>query len=387
MSDTNENTARKTIYLVDDDLTNLMVGKKAIADTYEVFTLNSAARLFKMLEKSLPDLILLDVEMPEMNGYEAIKVLKENPQTASIPVIFLTAKSDGDSELHGLTLGAIDYITKPFSPPLLLKRIEVHLLVETQKHVLKAQTKELIEQKQELARFNTELKDMVDAKTRTVIELRDALLKTMAELVECRDDITGGHIERTQSYLGALLDAMRKQGVYTKEVSSWDINLVLQSAQLHDVGKIAIKDSILNKPGKLTEEEFEEIKKHTTFGGTIIEKIEENTSEREFLEYAKVFAVTHHEKWDGSGYPKGLKREEIPLLGRLMAIADVYDALRSDRPYKKAFPHEEAVDIILKGKGTHFDPALVDVFMSVAGEFDNIAKSLRKSEGEGVTRG
>jgi len=357
---------RRTILLVDDDLTNLTVGRNALEDHYDVLTLNSGARLIKMLTRSIPDLILLDVEMPEMNGYETIRAIKSNPETARVPVVFLTAKSDGESELEGLSLGAVDYITKPFSAPLLLKRIELHLLVESQKKVL-------LEQKDELVRFNSNLQGMVDAKTKTVVELQDALLRTMAGLVECRDDITGGHIERTQGYLETLLNAMEKEGVYSDEMDTWDIQLALRSAQLHDVGKIAVKDSILNKPGRLTAEEFEEIKKHTTFGGSVIDKIKEGTTEQAFLEYAKIFAVTHHEKWDGTGYPYGLKGEEIPLLGRLMAIADVYDALRSDRPYKTAFSHEEAVKIILEGKGTHFDPTLVILFLRVADEFDRTA--------------
>ncbi|MCL2218790.1 MAG: response regulator [Chitinispirillia bacterium] len=371
-------TDRKTIFLVDDDLTNLMVGKKALSGTYEVFTQNSGARLLKALEKSVPDLILLDVEMPEMNGHEVIKALKADQRTAGVPVIFLTAKSDSESELEGLTLGAIDYIIKPFSPSLLLKRIEVHLLVESQKRRLESQTQELMSQRQELLRFNTSLREMVESRTKTVTELQDALLKTMAELVECRDDITGGHIERTQRYLHELLKAMQRQDIYRDEVTSWDWQLILQSAQLHDVGKIIIKDSILNKPCKLTIEEFEEIKKHTTFGGVVIDKIKESTSEQAFLEYAKIFAVTHHEKWDGSGYPAGLKGEEIPLLGRLMAIADVYDALRSARPYKEAYSHEDAVRIITDGRGSHFDPALIDMFLDISDEFNSIAAAFKK---------
>jgi putative two-component system response regulator len=355
------NTAeRKTVFLVDDNVTNLTLGKNALAGSYNVFTLNSGARLLKMLEKNVPDIILLDVEMPEMDGYEVIKVLKSKKETALIPVIFLTAKTDGTSEFKGLSLGAIDYITKPFTPPLLLKRIEVHLLVE--------------QQKKELINYNKNLQEMVDTKTKMVVELKNAILKTMAELVECRDDITGGHIERTQRYLGILIDAMQRHNVYTDEIAPWDIGLVLQSAQLHDVGKISIKDSILQKPGKLTEDEFEEIKSHTIFGEKIIDKIRERTSEHAFLEHAKVLVCAHHEKWDGSGYPKGLKGRDIPLLGRLMAIVDVYDALVSERPYKKAFPHEEAVDIIVNGKGSHFDPVLVDLFINVADEFKAAAE-------------
>ena len=350
---------RKTIFLVDDDITNLTIGDNILSEFYNVFTLNSAKLLFKMLEKHIPDLILLDVEMPEMNGYETIKLLKEKEKTGHIPVIFLTAKSDSENELEGLSLGAIDYIIKPFSPPLLLKRIEVHLLVESQK--------------KELINFNNNLQEMVETKTKTVIELQNAILRTMAELVECRDDITGGHIERTQSYLGVLLDALLEHGLYKEEISSWNLNLVLQSTQLHDVGKIIIKDYILQKPGKLTEEEYEKIKEHTTFGEEIIERIKKNTTEQTFLDYAKVFAGSHHEKWNGTGYPRGLKGAEIPLLGRIMAIADVYDALVSDRPYKKALTNEEAIKIIIESKATHFDPDIAELFLGVSGKFNEIA--------------
>jgi len=366
---------RKTIFLVDDDLTNLTVGIAALEELYDVLTLSSGELLLKMLGKSVPDLILLDVNMPGMNGYETIKHIKGNPATAAIPVIFLTAKSDGGSELEGLSLGAVDYIVKPFSAALLLKRIEIHLLLE-------AQRLELMAQKAELVRFNNNLQGMVDAKIKTVVELQDTLLMAMAELVECRDDVTGRHIERARSYLAVLIEAMRGQGMFMEEVSKWNIKLVLQSAQLHDVGKIAVKDGILNKLGKLSNEEFEEIKKHASFGGALLEKIIRHTSDRAFLEYAKIFALTHHEKWDGSGYPCGLCGEDIPLLGRLMAIADVYDALRSARPYKDAYPHAEAVKIIWEGRGTHFDPRLVDLFISVSDEFAKIADALSEPAGE-----
>jgi putative two-component system response regulator len=359
-------TNLKTIILADDDPTNLAVGSDALDEYYDVLTLNSGARLLKTLEKNIPDLILLDVEMPEMNGYEVIKRIKGKPETAHIPVIFLTAKSDDENELEGLSLGAIDYIIKPFSPALLRKRIELHLLVESQKR--------------ELVNFNSNLQEMVDAKTRMVVELQNSVMKTMAELVECRDHITGGHIERTQHYLKIMLDALVKEKIYEKEVPSWNITLVLQSAQLHDVGKIAIEDGILKKPGRLTAEEFEKIKEHPAFGKKVIEKIKESTTERDFLDYAEVIAISHHEKWDGSGYPYGLRGEEIPLLGRLMAIADVYDALVSERPYKKAFTHEEAARIIADDSGKHFDPVLVSLFLGVSDKFREAAVTYRAQE-------
>ncbi|MCL2260230.1 MAG: response regulator [Fibromonadales bacterium] len=344
---------KRSIFLVDDDATNLIVGRNALAEQYNVLTFNSGARLLKALDTNIPDLILLDVAMPEMNGYEVIKAIKEKNETKNIPVIFLTAKNDGESELKGLSLGAIDYITKPFSAPLLCKRIEVHL---------------------ELIRFNNSLKEMVEAKTKSVIKLQNAILKTMIELVEKRDYATGGHIERTTHYLGILLDAMIERNLHVEEVSSWDKDLVLYSAQLHDIGKIAIKDSILQKPDKLTAEEFEEIKKHTVVGEQVIEGLKKNSEEQAFLVHAGIFAATHHEKWNGSGYPRGLKGEEIPLQGRLLAIADVYDALTSSRSYKKAFTHEQAVNIIAEGRGTHFDPVLLDLFLEVSDKFVKGAK-------------
>jgi len=362
---------RKTVFLVDDDMTNLTIGKKALSSVYNVFTLDSGAYMLEMLENLHPDLILLDVNMPEMDGHEAIERLKTNEKTANIPVIFLTALTDEAMELKGLTLGAIDYITKPFSAPLLLKRLEVHLLVEAQK-------RELVTQKRELLFLNNNLEQLVDEKTETVVELKNAILSTMAELVEYRDEITGGHIVRTQRYMKVLLDAMRNQGVYSAEVNKLDEELVLQSCQLHDVGKIAVSDSILNKAGKLTPEEFEAIKNHTLFGGKVIEQLKEKTMDSDFLEYARIFAISHHEKWDGSGYPHKLAGENIPLLGRMMAIGDVYDALVEPRPYKGAFSHEKAMDIILEGRGGHFDPVLTDIFQKIHHEFERIAAEVKR---------
>jgi putative two-component system response regulator len=350
---------RKTIVLVDDEVTNLAIGKAALADSYNVHTINSGAVLFNMLANITPDLILLDLNMPGMNGYEVIKKLKEDEKNKKIPVIFLTALGDEEVELEGLSLGAIDFITKPFSPALLLKRLEVHLLVQ--------------DQKKELINFNQNLTKMVKEKTAQVMELQSALLSTMAELVEYRDEITGGHIERTKNYIKALLDAMREHGVYAAETERFNDENIMQSCQLHDVGKIAVSDSILFKPDRLTIEEFNEIKKHTTFGEKVIKSLISKTSENDFLEYARIFAVAHHEKWDGSGYPHGLRGEEIPLLGRMMAVADVYDALVAARPYKDAMPHDKAIQIILEGRGTHFDPLLSDLVEKIHPIFQEIA--------------
>jgi putative two-component system response regulator len=276
-------------------------------------------------------------------------------------VIFLTAKADESCAIEGLCLGAVDYITKPFSAPLLIKRIENHILVA--------------DQRRSLEHYNECLKGEVERESARVFNLQNVMLSTVAEMIECRDGATGGHIERTQTFMRLLIEDIVANGVYSDEVSSWDIELVLLSAPLHDTGKIAISDTILNKPGKLTFEEFEIMKKHVDFGVQALERIEQTTSESSFLQYAKTIAGTHHEKWDGSGYPNGLEGSDIPLEGRLMAVADVYDALVSERPYKEAFSREEARHIMLEGKGTHFDPALVDSFDRVETRFAEVVQS------------
>ncbi|MDR3322238.1 MAG: response regulator [Synergistaceae bacterium] len=351
---------RRTILLVDDNATNLTMGKEILKENYKVYPIPSAEIMFDLIENVMPDMILLDIEMPEMDGYEAIKKLKGNPAWAEIPVIFLTSKIDEGSELEGLSLGAIDYVAKPFSAPLLLKRIENHLFTERQKKQLKE--------------FNNNLEEMVNLKTAQVLNLQNAVLSTVADLVEFRDDVTGGHITRTQRYLKILLDEMLAGGIYAEERSDWEMDYLLPSAQLHDVGKIAISDLILNKPGKLTPEEFEIMKTHAAIGVRAIRKIEQNAEEHSFLRHARLIAGGHHEKWDGSGYPAGLRGRDIPLEGRLMAIADVYDALVSTRPYKRPMSIDEANAVIEAGRGTHFDPVLTDVFSKTADKFAEAVK-------------
>ncbi|MDR1935792.1 MAG: response regulator, partial [Candidatus Accumulibacter sp.] len=300
---------RYKIMLVDDNMANLAMGKNMLKDTYEVYAIPSAAKLFEILEHVTPDLILLDVMMPEMDGYEAIRQLKADQRRADIPVIFLTSRTDEHSELEGLSLGAIDYVAKPFSAPLLLKRIENHLL--------------LVSQRMELKNYNDNLQEMVRRKTEQIVELQNAVLSTVAEMVEFRDNLTGWHVTRTQMYLELLVNMLLEEKIYDDEVSSWDLDFLIPSAQLHDVGKIAISDAILNKPGKLTFEEFEEMKKHVVIGVEAIDRIAKRTRGHAFLLHARIIAGTHHEKWDGSGYPAGLRERGIPLEGRLMAIADV----------------------------------------------------------------
>ena len=351
---------RQKIVLVDDNKANLTMGKEMLRERYQVYPVPSAFKLFELMEHVTPALILLDVMMPEMDGYETIRILKADPRWRDIPVIFLTSKRDEKSELEGLTLGAIYYVYKPFSSPLLLRRIANQLII--------------VSQRLELQNYNDNLQDMVEAKTREVVDLQSAILTTLAEMVEFRDNMTGGHVTRTQKYLKLLIDKMMAEGLYKDETAKWHLDFLLPSAQLHDVGKIAISDAILNKPGKLTDEEFHEMKRHVEFGVIAIERTARLTPEHAFLHHAGVFAGTHHEKWDGSGYPKGLKGFEIPLEGRLMAIADVYDALISKRPYKPPMPAEKAKSIIVEGAGSHFDAALVDIFISVSDQFAEVAQ-------------
>ena len=337
----------KTIFIVDDNDTNLMTAKTALEGAYKTYALPSAEKMFKLAEKIIPDIILLDIEMPEVDGFEAMKLLKSDNKLKSIPVIFLTAKNDETTEIQGFEMGALDFIIKPFSPPVLIKRIKMH--IDTDKLVKDSQ--------------------------RAVRDIHNATINVIADMVECRDAVTGGHIERTQSYLKLLLNELIRSNVYLEEISRWDRRLLIPSAQLHDVGKIMISDIILNKPGKLTMEEFELIKNHCIEGEKIIDRIINRTNDDGFLLHAKNFAGYHHEKWDGTGYSRKLIGLDIPLEGRIMAIVDVYDALVCERPYKKAFAHEEAVDIINKDRGSHFDPKIVDSFLNITDEFLSASKN------------
>ena len=334
----------KTVFIVDDNDINLLSAQTALSEQFITYTLPSASEMFNLLKDIIPDLILLDILMPEINGFDAMKMLKEIPRYANIPVIFLTSRRDSVTEAMGFELGAVDLIMKPFSEPVLLNRIQTHLKID----------------------------DTIRQRTEKLQRLKNSLVSVLAEMLESRDKATGGHIDRTSAYLQLLVNAMIEQGVCLDEVSNWDIDLIVASARLHDVGKITISDLILNKPGPLSEEEFQTMKIHAAEGERIIEKIISQTGEEEFLLNAKLFAGYHHEQWDGAGYPHGLKGDNIPLQGRIMAIVDVYDALTSDRSYKKALGEEEALQIITKCKGSHFDPKITDVFLSIKDQFRQI---------------
>ena len=254
---------KQTVVVVDDNIANLAIVRSLLKGRYEVFPIPSASILFEYLDKAVPDLILLDVEMPGMDGYEVIQKLKSDSRFDDVPVIFLTSHEDEASELEGLSLGAVDYVSKPFSPPLLLKRIENHLLIGSQK--------------KKLENYNKNLEVMVEEKTEHIRRMQERLLTILAEMVEFRDSVTGEHIDRTQKYLKILIDRMLELGVYREELEGWNTAFLIPSAQLHDIGKIAISDTILDKPGKLTREEFEIIKTHAAVGVQIIERIERET--------------------------------------------------------------------------------------------------------------
>jgi len=338
---------KKTIFLVDDVISNLTTAEEALSEHYRVVALSSAAKMFAALEKFDPDLILLDVEMPEMSGFEAMMKLKESDYS-EIPVIFLTGRTDDVSEAHGIKLGAVDFIMKPFSKPVLLNRIKNHLNID----------------------------ELIRERTQQLISLKNGIVYTMADLVENRDKNTGGHIDRTSIYVEILIDAMIEQGVYTDEILGWDLESVISSARLHDIGKIVIPDSILNKPGSLTDEEFDIMKSHSAEGGRIIDKAIARTGDAEFLYNAKKIAAYHHERWNGTGYPYKLSGTDIPLQGRIMAVVDVYDALVSERPYKKPFTHEKALEIIMEDSGKHFDPLIADVFKSIESQIKQASTTI-----------
>ena len=347
----------KTIFVVDDNEVNLIKVKTALKEYHRIITIASAERLFLLIGKIIPDLILLDINMPEVDGFAALKKLKENEYTAQIPVIFLTSYTDEHIEVKGFKMGAVDFLTKPFSTLVLMNRIETHLNID----------------------------GLIKKRTAKIEALKNGIITVMADMVENRDQETGGHVERTTAYIKVLINTMIAWGggVYASELSEFDLPLFISSARLHDVGKIAISDSILNKPEKLTLEEFEIMKTHAKAGERIIDKVAIRTGDDEaFLYNAKLFAGYHHERWDGKGYPYGLDGLNIPLQGRIMAFADVYDALISARSYKKAFTHKETVNIIMETAGKQFDPFIAGAFYEARDEF-NAVKSEHVKPGGG----
>jgi len=348
-----------TVLVVDDTETNIDILIETLGSDYDVSVAMDGKSALEYISEELPDLILLDIMMPEMDGYELCQHLKSNEKTSQIPIIFVTAMNDETEEKKGLELGAIDYIRKPFNPSIVKSRVKNHL--------------ELILAKEELEQQNIILEKKVKERTKELTLTQDLTIYSLTSLAETRDPETGGHIQRTQNFVQALAEKLAQLPEFKDRLTEDKIELLYKSAPLHDIGKIGVKDQILFKPSKLTKEEFEEMKQHTIYGYATLKKASDMFGTNSFFRYAMEIAYTHHEKWDGSGYPQGLKGDEIPLSGRLMALADVYDALVSKRVYKPPFSHEKSVGIILEGRGSHFDPVLVDAFYEINEIFRKIA--------------
>jgi putative two-component system response regulator len=353
---------KPTVLVVDDTPENLSLMNSLLKDSYRVKVATSGERALRIAwGEEPPDLILLDIMMPVMDGYEVLSRLKSDPRTQTVPVIFLTALSEMEDEERGLNLGAVDYITKPVSPPIVLARVATHLHLKTVADFLRDK--------------NAYLEAEVSRRTRELQAIQDVTIFTLASLAETRDNETGNHIRRTQYYVRSLCLALRDHPRFRDFLNESTIESLFKSAPLHDIGKVGVPDRILLKPGRLTAEEFEIMKTHTTLGRNAIQRAEDQLGlEVDFLRFAKEIAYSHQEKWDGSGYPQGLSGEAIPVSARLMAIADVYDALISRRVYKPAMPHEQAMQIIREGAGTHFDPDMVQAFVQQADDFKAISE-------------
>jgi putative two-component system response regulator len=346
-------TDKPVVLVVDDDPTNLRYVDEILKDNYKVYLAPSGERALSFLKGRKPNLILLDVEMPGMNGYEVIRRIKENPGWADIPVIFLTGQEGREKEQEALDLGAVDYILKPISPGIVRSRAGMQI---------------------ELGAYRKNLEQMVEVRTEQLRRTQDVILDILASMTSFRDNETGAHIVRTTIYSDLLIKNLIKKRHPQYMIDEAYAKSVVKCAKLHDIGKVAVPDNILLKPARLNPLEFEMIKQHTVYGAQILDQASGELGETSsFLNVAREIIISHHEKWNGSGYPMGLEGTDIPLSGRIMAIADVYDALISHRPYKPSYPHAVAIETITRDSGTHFDPTLIELSMNVMEEFEQIA--------------
>lgn len=352
---------RSSVLVVDDSPDNLKLIGGLLKDLYRVKIATDGEKALAIARgPSTPDLILLDVMMPGMSGYDVCRLLKSDPLTQNIPIIFLTALSSDQDESEGLEIGGADYVTKPVNPRVLLARVKTQIENKASSDFIRNQ--------------NDFLDAEVQRRTLELTAIQDVTILSMASLAETRDSDTGNHILRTQYYVRALAEALRQHPRFRDYLTHDGIDMLFKSAPLHDIGKVGIPDHILLKPGRLTIEEFEIMKTHTTLGRDALQGAENSLGTQVgFLEIAKEIAYCHQEKWDGSGYPQGLSGDDIPISARLMAVADVYDALISRRVYKEGMTHEEAIAIITDSAGTHFDPDIVEAFLSIDDEFRRIA--------------
>jgi putative two-component system response regulator len=337
------------LLIVDDTPTNIKILNDLLRGDYLIAVATDGPHALELAwGEETPDLVLLDIMMPDMDGYEVISRLKAHPRTKDVPVIFVTAMSEEEDEAKGLALGAVDYITKPFRAGLVKARVRTHL---------------------ELKQHRDDLAALVRERTAELSLTKAVTIESLATLAETRDPETGGHIRRTQHYVRILAERLRKEHPTQWDLDDATVELLFLSAPLHDVGKVGVPDHILLKPDRLTDEEFAIMKRHTVYGRDALALAEARLGHNSFLRLGAEIAYTHHERWDSSGYPQGLAGAAIPAAGRLMALADVYDALISRRVYKLPYPHTQAVTIILQGNGTHFDPQVVDAFLMEAEHF------------------
>lgn len=356
-----------TVLVIDDTPDNLTLVSGLLGGIYTVRLANNGEKALAMAASNPPNLILLDIMMPGMDGYEVCRRLKADPRTRDVPVIFLTAKAEMADEEQGFELGAVDYITKPISPPIVLARVKTHIALKALADALRHK--------------NEYLEHEVEQRTLEIAAIQDVTILAMASLAETRDSDTGNHIRRTQHYVQALAKTLQSHPRFSHFLTDRNITMLFKSAPLHDIGKVGIPDRILLKPGRLEPYEFEIMKTHTTVGRDAIAHAERALgTDVAFLSIAKEIALSHQEKWDGSGYPEGLAGDAIPISARLMALADVYDALISRRVYKDGMSHEQAFEIICDSKGSHFDPDIVDSFVVIQEEFRDIALRFSDSD-------
>lgn len=360
--------SRATVLVVDDNPENLSVLGELLRPEFRVLVANSGQNALEVVSNATPvDAILLDIMMPGMGGHQVLDRLRADHAHREIPVIFVTALDAEEDEETGLTLGAVDYITKPLKPSVVLARVRTHVELKRARDRLTGQNAVL---EVEIARRMAENQ-----------LVQDVSIHALARLAEIRDPETGNHLHRTQAYVRTLATSLRDHPRFASALDANTIALMAKSAPLHDIGKVGIPDSILLKPGKLTPSEWEVMKTHARLGAEAIEQAERD-SERPvaFLAYAKQIARHHHERWDGAGYPDGLAGDDIPIAARLMALADVFDALISRRVYKEPMPFGEAREIMAVGRGTHFDPDASDAFLATFDEMCGIAAAYVDSE-------
>ncbi len=354
---------RFNIVVIDDMPENLRILLTILNEQgYKVRPLSDGESALQAIRKIPPDLILLDVMMPGMDGFQVCKELKNDNNLKDIPVIFISAAAEVFDKVMAFKLGGVDFITKPFQVPEVLARVRTHVTLSYLQKQLEYQ--------------NLSLKQIVDKQVMEISAGHVAAIKSITKLAEFRDEDTGKHIERTQTFCRILAGHLRTKKSGAEIIDDEYIYNIYNASPLHDIGKVAIRDAILLKPDKLDNEEFDIMKTHAAIGADYLIKAATQLSNNAFLLMGKDIARWHHEKWDGSGYPDGLKGEDIPLSARIMAISDVYDALRSKRPYKEPFTHEESRGIITKGSGVHFDPDIVQSFLELEDQFRNVRDSM-----------